>query len=101
MVVALRIKYATTVAAKSLRLPPMIYTLSNRQLKSLRQSGRPLTIYLPAPIDPPSDLLKWSALRLPDCCWNLLGFEAQRSARNGPEAHSMSLCKKNLFDLAG
>ena len=43
----------------------MIYALSNRQTKVLNTSRRPLLLYLPAPPEPPNDLVRWSTDRLP------------------------------------
>lgn len=43
----------------------MIYTLSNRQTKTLNVSRQPLLVYLPCPPDVPDDLVRWAAERLP------------------------------------
>ncbi|KAA1261609.1 hypothetical protein LF1_41600 [Rubripirellula obstinata] len=54
----------------------MKYQLSNRQLKELRQNGRPLSICLPAPSDLPADLVRWSSTRLPDVADAITGAVA-------------------------
>jgi hypothetical protein len=53
----------TTTANRSPR--PVIFTLSNRQLKTLNESRQPLVIFIPCPPDPPEDLIRWASTCLP------------------------------------